>query len=96
MPKKLTQVGETSIKVVFVSPFYTVVEATTSVSKGANGGTRVVFTEGISRRSWRDRISHQRGIDIATGRAQKAMNAKLSGKHIWERIQKATDLLSNG
>ena len=94
MPRQLQKVGDEVCEVVYKSPFFTVVRAETKVRVGNR--VRVVHTEGIARRSWRDPFDECQGSSIAAGRASKAMKAKLEGKRIWKRIYKATDLLSNG
>jgi len=87
-------IGEPEVKVVYESRYYTVVRATQQIAVGTLG-TKRMSTEGIARRSWRD-SQDDRGAHIATGRALKALAAKLNGGRVWPRIQKATDLLSNG
>ena len=97
MPNKLIPISDVKTRVVYSSPFYTVVENSVLVQRGHNGAVRTVVTEGISRRSWRDKKrSETMGFNIAKGRADKAMDAKLNGHRVWDRIKRAVDLLSNG
>lgn len=96
MPRHLNVVEDLRFEVVYQSPFYTVVRGEAKVKVGKTDKMRVVHAEGVSRRSWMDPLNVEQGANIAAGRAEKALRAKLDGKRVWKRIYKATDLLSNG
>lgn len=82
--------AETSViaEVIFQSKYYTVARAFVPVTN-SNGTPKTVCAEGVARRSWKDPDDPQRGIEIATGRAKKALALKLEGK-------RSRHLLMNG
>lgn len=67
-------------EIVFKSKYYTVARAKVIVPNG-EGEQREVCAEGIARRSFKDVNNEQLGIEIAEGRARKALSEKLAGFH---------------
>ena len=72
-------VSDVETKPVYMSRYYTVVKATVKVVNG-DGIAKEVEAEGVARRSWKDVPDVRRGVEIATGRAIKALASKLNGE----------------
>ena len=64
----------------YQSRYYTIVKATTVVVN--DGKEHKICAEGIARRSWKDSDLPKRGLEIAEGRALKALAMKIKGRRV--------------
>ena len=65
----------------YQSKYYTIVRATTVVAD-KEGKEHTICAEGIARRSWKDSDLPKRGLEIAEGRALKALAMKIKGRRV--------------
>ena len=71
------QEGLVITTIAYKGNFYTIAKASIDIT--ANGKPTTIVAEGLARRSAVDKPNDIRGETIAKGRAEKALNLKLSG-----------------